>query len=81
MKTSGSFPEIHFLPALKERVLKDILDPAFTAEEPKDLLPRIIYKYKRWQGNEWKQRLCYSENRWEMFWKGIWAKILKPASI
>lgn len=75
------FPEIHFLPALKERVLKDILDPEFTAAEPASLFPRIVYKYRRWQGNAWKQKLCYSESRGAMFWNGLWAKMLKPASI
>lgn len=74
------FPSVQCLPSLKERVLNDILEPAFTAVEPKAFLPRMIYKYKRWQGNAWKQRLCYKENRWEMFLTGIWAKILKPSS-
>ena len=75
------FPSVQFLPSLKERVLQDILEPEFVTEEPKGFIPRMIYKYKRWQGNAWKQRLCYEESRWEMFWTGIWAKILKPASI
>lgn len=75
------FPEVQFLPALKERVLTDILDPVFTSAEPASLFPRIAYKYRRWQGNAWKQKLCYSESRWSMFWNGLWAKMLKPASI
>ena len=75
------FPAAQFIPELKERVLEDILEPAYRAVEPASLLPRIVYKYRRWQGNAWKQELCYSESRWEMFRKGIWAKILKPASI
>lgn len=75
------FPTIQFLPALKERVLEDILAPAYGAAEPKDFFPRLIYKYKRWQGNAWKQKLCYSESRWEMFWYGVWNHLLKPASI
>lgn len=75
------FPTVQFVPELKERVLADILEPAYRAVEPASLLPRIVYKYRRWQGNAWKQELCYSESRWEMFRKGIWAKILKPASI
>ena len=75
------FPEVRFIPELKDRVLADILEPAYRAVEPASLLPRIVYKYRRWQGNAWKQELCYSESRWEMFRKGIWAKILKPASI
>jgi hypothetical protein len=75
------FSSVQFLPSLKERVLQDILEPEFVTEEPKGFMSRLIYKYKRWQGNAWKQRLCYEESRWEMFWTGIWAKILKPASI
>lgn len=74
------FPSVHFLPNLKERVLDDILEPKFTSAEPKGFMPRIFYKYKRWQGNAWKQEMCYGESRCEMFWTGIWAKILKPAS-
>ena len=75
------FPSVQFVPELKERVLEDILDPKYNAAEPKGFLPRVIYKYKRWQGNAWKQEMCYGESRWSAFWSGIWAKILKPASI
>lgn len=75
------FPSVQFVPELKERVLEDILEPEYTAAEPQGFFPRVIYKYKRWQGNAWKQKMCYGESRWEMFWTGIWAKILKPASI
>lgn len=75
------FPRVQFEPNLKERVLNDILAPAFTAEEPSGLYKRLIYKYQRWQGNAWKHDLCYNESRWSAFWSGIWAKILKPASI
>ena len=75
------FPEVQFVPELKERVLKDILDPEYTAAEPSRFLSRMIYKCKRWQGNAWKQKMCYGESRWSAFWSGIWAKILKPTSI
>ena len=75
------FPTVQFLPSMKDRVLNDILEPEFTAAEPKGFFPRVIYKYKRWQGNAWKQEMCYGESRWVSFWTGIWAKILKPASI
>lgn len=78
---AGLFPSVQFLPSLKEKVLDDILEPKFTSAEPKGFMPRIIYKYKRWQGNAWKQKMCYNESRWEYFWSGIWAKILKPSSI
>lgn len=75
------FPSVQFVPELKERVLEDILDPEYTAAEPCEFLPRVIYKYQRWQGNAWKQEMCYGESRWSAFWSGIWAKILKPSSI
>ena len=74
------FPTVQFLPSMKDKVLKDILDPEYTAAEPKGLFNRLVYKYQRWQGNAWKQGLCYNESRWSAFWGGIWAKILKPAS-
>ena len=75
------FPEVRFLSELKVRVLEDILEPAYEAKEPDSFIPRVVYKYKRWQGNAWKQRLCYNESRWSMFWDGFWAKMLKPSSI
>lgn len=75
------FPEVQFVPELKEMVLSDILNPEYTAAEPKRFLPRVIYKYKRWQGNAWKQELCYSESRRSAFWSGVWGHLLKPKSI
>lgn len=75
------FPTVQFLPSIKDRVLNDILEPEYTTAEPKGLFKRLVYKYRRWQGNAWKQKMCYGESRWSMFWSGIWAKILKPASI
>lgn len=79
--SSTIFPSVQFLPSMKEKVLNDILDPEFTAAEPKELFKRLVYKYRRWQGNAWKQEMCYGESRWSAFWSGIWAKLLKPASI
>ena len=75
------FPMVQFLPELKERVLADILEPAYGAAEPASFFPRIVYKYRRWQGNAWKQKFCYCESRWESFWTGVWNHLLKPASI
>ena len=75
---AGIFHEVQFLPALKDRILDDILNPKYTSAEPKGFVCRFIYKYKRWQGNAWKQRLCYKESRWEYLLSGLWAKILKP---
>lgn len=75
------FPIVQFHPDLKEKVLKDIMHPKFSASEPSCLFPRLLYKYRRWQGNAWKQELCYSESRWSAFWSGVWGHLLKPKSI
>lgn len=75
------FPYVQYLPELKERVLADILSPEFTAQEPKRLLLRVVYKYRRWNANGWKHTLCYKESRWSAFGTGVWNHILKPASI
>lgn len=75
------FPNVQILPDLKDKVLNDILYPKYTASEPTRLIPRLLYKYRRWQGNAWKHELCYSESRWSAFWSGVWAHLLKPKSI
>lgn len=72
------FPYVQYLPDLKQKVLSDILEPEYTAEEPKGFVRRLVYKYRRWQGNAWKQRLCYNESRWSMFWTGMWSHLIKP---
>lgn len=75
------FPNVQFHPDLKDKVLNDILYPKYSASEPSHLIPRLLYKYRRWQGNAWKQELCYSESRWSAFWSGVWGHLLKPSSI
>ncbi len=75
------FPNVQYLPDIKERVLNDIISPEFTAVEPKGFLPRVIYKYRRWKANGWKHKLCYKESMWSAFWSGVWNHLLKPASI
>ncbi|MBQ2482273.1 MAG: nucleotidyltransferase family protein [Bacteroidales bacterium] len=67
---------------LKERILRDMITPEFTGDGPKgNVFKRVAFKYRRWQANAWKQRLCYSDNRFVAFWKSVWAHILKPSSI
>lgn len=78
---SSIFPPVQFLPSMKDRVLQDILEPKYQHEPPAKFIPRLIFKWKRWKDNEWKRELCYEESHWSTFWNGIWAKVLKPASI
>lgn len=75
------FPNVQFNPFLKDKVLEDILNPKYSFEEPKYLIPRLVYKFKRWKGNGWKHEMCYNESMWSAFWSGVWGHLLKPASL
>lgn len=79
--SSKLFPNVQYLPDLKERVLNDILSPEFCGDEPQKMLSRVIFKYKRWKANEWKHRLCYNDSMWSTFWSCLWGHILKPSQI
>ncbi len=75
------FPYVQYYPDIKEKVLNEILFPNIPNDKPKRLLPRILWKYKRWKANEWKHKLCYNESMWSAFCSGIWSHLLKPSSI
>ena len=72
---------LQVFPSLKDKMVKDILEPEFVAEEPKHFFPRLLYKYQRWQGNAWKQNLCFGESRFAMFWQSLWAHLIKPSTL
>lgn len=72
------FNDFQFNPQLKERVLIDILSPAYGTAEPQDLIKKWVYKYRRWKGNAWKHDLCYEESRWESFWTLLKSHVIKP---
>ena len=78
---SKIFPYVQFNPFMKDKVLKDILEPEIPNDKPKYLLPRMIWKYRRWKANSWKHQLCYNESMWSAFWRGLWNHLLKPSSI
>lgn len=75
------FPTVQYLPAIKDRVLNEILDPEIPNNKPQNLFKRVIWKIKRWKANEWKHKLVYDERMWSSFWCGVWNHLLKPASI
>lgn len=75
------FHGVQFEPVLKDRVLNDIIYPAFATEDPKHFIPRMVYKLKRWKGNSWKHSLCFNESLRQAFWDGVLAKIRKPSNI
>ncbi|MBO6254238.1 MAG: nucleotidyltransferase family protein [Bacteroidaceae bacterium] len=66
---------------LKERVLCEIFQPEFAETQPSGLIPRIIFKFRRWKANEWKNEICFKESMWSAFWSGVWGHILKPSQI
>ena len=68
-------------PELLLRVLEDILSQGTVKHLPDKLIPRVLYKLRRWHQNAWKHRLCYRESRLGTFITGIWSHILKPSSI
>ena len=78
---SKLFPRSLSDPKLKERVLNDILFPEFSNVEPQGLIKRICFKYRRWKANSWKNKMCYKESLWSIFWFGVWNHFLKPSSI
>ena len=75
------FPSVHFLPDLKDKVFKDILNPEFQHEPPAQLLSRLAFKYRRWKANEWKRMLCFDESGCSNFISGVLAHLIKPKTI
>ncbi len=75
------FPDIISSPKLKNKVFNDIMTTKYQEKFPKKLLPRIIYKYRRWKGNLWKHKMCYPENIILSFIRSCWSHIIKPSSI
>lgn len=78
---ASMFHGVQFNLTMKENVLNDLLCPKFERSEPKWLLPRLVYKFRRWTANGWKRELCYDESGWSSLWSGICNHLLKPASI
>lgn len=72
------FNGVQFNHQLKDRVLNDIISPAYGTTEPKGLIKKWAYKYRRWKGNAWKHDMCYGEGRWESFWTLLKSHLMKP---
>ncbi len=75
------FPEVQFDPYLKDRVIKEILEPQYSVSLPQNAISRVVFKIRRWKSNAWKHELCYKESLWSAFWSGVWNHLLKPKSI
>lgn len=75
------FPTVQFELSLKDKVLKEILNPEYSIELPKGFLRRILYKYRRWKANEWKYRLCFNDSIQMAFLSGVWNHLTKLKTI
>ena len=78
---AAAFYHLQFNSFMKDKVLKEIFEPEFGEELPKKLIPRLVFKYRRWKSSSWKHELCYKESMWSAFCSGVWNHILKPSSI
>ena len=79
--SASIFPSVQFLPHVKEKVLNDIVNPEFQHEPPAQMFARLSFKYRRWNANEWKRKLCYDESALSNLVSGVWAHLLKPKTI
>ena len=80
---STIFHSVKYIPHMKDRVLKEILQPEFDwlKAHDKNVIKRILFKYRRWKGGVWKRELCFGESSLESFIWGVKSHLLKPASI
>ena len=79
----GIFPTIQYNPFLKERILKEILEPEYDKKEAHHPNPikRLLFKYKRWKGGAWKRKLCFKESTLSSFLWSVRSHMLKPRTI
>lgn len=70
-------------PQLEARVWSEILQPEFTAQQPKNAgyLRSWNFMFRRWWTNRWKHRITYPEGLVETFFVQLWSHLLKPKSL
>lgn len=72
------FPTGTVTSALIERALADTLSPEFHESAPTARLPLLLFKYRRWRANNWKQRMCYKEGLLSSFITLGWSHVVGP---
>ena len=72
------FPELPVEDALVERSLNDILHPEVKREKHSVFFREVVFRFKRWWKNGWKNEMVYRENRWQLLLTQSWSHILKP---
>lgn len=76
--SSSLFPELPVDDILVERTINDILHPEVTRKHPYNPIREIIFRFQRWGKNDWKNKMVYRENRWQLLATQTWSHILKP---
>lgn len=76
--SSSLFPELPVDDILVERTLNDILHPEVTRKHPYNPIREIMFRFQRWWKNDWKNKMVYKENRWQLLATQMWSHILKP---
>ena len=66
--------------ALVDRILEEILHPAFTDKEDGTFAHSIRVKTARWWTNRWKNSLVFADSLPTAFLHSLFAKFLKPKS-
>ena len=80
---SSIFPDVEYMPYIKDRVIKEILCPKYDwmGAHNTNTIKRIWFKFKRWKGSAWKRELCFGEGSFESFVWSVRSHLLKPSSI
>ena len=80
--SEAGLPAIPRDAALEERILHEILSPAFSEKMPqRGILRRLWFRYRRWWANRWKHHLVYREGLFTTFLQQIVSHLRKPKSL
>jgi hypothetical protein len=79
-QASEPAPALESDTALVDRILEEILHPAFTDKEDGTLAHSLRVKTARWWANRWKYRLVFADSLPAAFLHSLFAKFLKPKS-
>ena len=74
------FPAVENDSELVDRILGEILHPAFTDKEDGTLWKSLRVKPARWWANRWKYRLVFADSLPAAFLHSLFAKFLKPGT-
>ena len=74
------FPAVENDSELVDRILGEILHPAYTDKEDGTLWKSLRVKPARWWANRWKYRLVFADSLPAAFLHSLFAKFLKPGT-